>query len=102
MLSDTGSSWGAAVLTKYNFTPEISLSGRIEYLGSSGNQNLLYGTGSNAWSFTITPAYQKGVFFIRGELSYVSVGSGTPGFMFGPLGLDSDQGRALIETGVIF
>jgi Putative beta-barrel porin-2, OmpL-like. bbp2 len=99
----SGETWGGAILTKYNFTPEWSLAGRIEYIGSSGQANLLgYGPGSNAWSFTITPTYQKGVFFARAEGSYVSVGSGISGDMFGTHGTSSGQGRIMLETGFIF
>ncbi|HLI64969.1 MAG TPA: outer membrane beta-barrel protein [Caulobacteraceae bacterium] len=102
-LSQSGQTWGAAVLTKYNFTPAFSVAGRIEYISSTGKANLLgYGINSNAWSFTITPTYQKGIFFVRGEVSYVTIGSGTPGFMFGPNGTATDQARGMIETGFIF
>ncbi|HLK23686.1 MAG TPA: outer membrane beta-barrel protein [Caulobacteraceae bacterium] len=99
----SGTTWGAAVLTKYNFTPTFSVAGRVEYVSSSGGANLLgYGVGSNAWTITLTPTYQKGIFFVRGELSYAAVGSGTPGFMFGKTGNADNQTRALVETGVIF
>ena len=76
ILSLSADTWGVAVLTKYNFTPVFSVAGRLEYISSSGHQNLLFGPGSNAWSFTITPTYQKGIFFARAEVSYVSIGSG--------------------------
>jgi hypothetical protein len=103
VLTPSGSTWGAALLAKYNFTPAISVAGRVEYVSSSGGANLLgYGVNSNAWTFTITPTYQKGIFFVRGELSYTSIGSGAPGLMFGSTGTASDQGRAVVETGVIF
>jgi len=100
----SANTWGGAILTKYNFTPEISLAGRFEYISSSGHQNLLYGPGSNAWSVTVTPTYQKGVFFARGEFSYVSIGSGDSidGDEFGELGNHSSQFRAVAETGVDF
>jgi hypothetical protein len=103
VLTPSGSTWGAALLGKYNFTPTISVAGRIEYVSSSGQADLLgYGVGSNAVTLTITPTYQKGIFFVRGELSYVAVSSGSAGFMFGPNGTDSNQTRAVVETGVIF
>lgn len=102
-ISSSGSTWGVAVLTKYSFTPEISLAGRVEYEGSSGAANLLgYGVNSNAWSVTLTPTYQKGIFFVRGELSYVGVTSGTPGLMFSTSGLTNNQTRAVAEAGVMF
>ena len=98
-----GDTFGMAVLAKYQFNPEWSLAGRAEYITSSGVANLLgYGVGSDAWSFTITPTWQKGILFARGELSYVSVGSGTPGLMFGAAGVNDDQFRGLLEAGVLF
>lgn len=97
-----GSSYGGALLAKYSFTSEVSLAGRVEYIGSSGRANLLYGPGSNAWSVTITPTYQKGIFFARIEGSYVGIGSGTPGLMLGRLGTANTQVRGFLETGVIF
>ncbi len=98
----SGSTSGAALLLMYRFKPELSLSGRVEYISSSGGANLINGPGSNAWSFTITPTYQKDIFFIRAEASYVSIGSGTPGLMFGSEGLNRSQTRVFGETGVIF
>jgi len=102
-VSSSGSTWGVAGLAKYSFTPEISLAGRVEYEGSSGVANLLgYGINSSAWSITLTPTWQKGIFFVRGEFSYVGVTSGTAGDMFSANGLSSDQTRALVEGGVMF
>jgi hypothetical protein len=101
--SFSGNTWGGAILAKYNFTPEISLAGRVEYIASSGLANLLgYGVNSNAWSITLTPTYQKGIFFARGEVSYVGLGHGAPGLMFGSLGTSADQTRVLGEAGVVF
>jgi hypothetical protein len=102
-VSLAGDTFGAAVLAKYQINPQWSLGGRVEYITSSGAANLLgYGIGSDAWSFTITPTWQKGILFARGEFSYVSVGSGTPGLMFGASGLAGDQFRGLFEAGVLF
>ena len=104
ILSLSASTWGGAILTKYNFTPEFSVAGRLEYISSSGHQNLLFGPGSNAWSITVTPTYQKGVFFARAEVSYVSIGSGDTidGDEFGQFGNHGSQVRGLLETGVDF
>ena len=103
-LTASGSTIGGAILTKYSFTPNFSLAGRLEYISSSGGQNLLYGAGSNAWSITVTPTYQRGVFFARAELSYVGIGSGDAanGLEFGAFGNKTSQVRALVETGVDF
>lgn len=102
-ISLPGEAFGGAVLAKYQLNPEWSLAGRFEYITSSGPANLLgYGQDSDAWSFTITPTWQKGILFVRGELSYVGVGGGTPGLMFGPAGVEDNQFRGLLEAGVIF
>ena len=98
-----GDTFGAAVLAKYQINPEWSIAGRAEYITSSGAANLLgYGDGSNAWSLTLTPTWQKGILFARGELSYTGIGSGTPGLEFGSLGAADNQFRGLIEAGVAF
>ena len=98
----SASEWGFAVIAKYSFTPEFSLAGRAEYETTNGAYNMLFGPKSNAWSITFTPTYQKGIFFARAEVSYTSVGSGTPFSMLGPVGLDTNQTRGLLEAGFIF
>ncbi len=99
--------FGAAVLGKYAFSDEFSLAARAEYIKSTGSvakgtPNLLYGPGSKAWSLTVTPTYQKGVFFLRGEASYVQVLDSTPGFALGDSGTDKSQFRAIAEAGFVF
>lgn len=104
---DAASTLGGAVLVKYAFNENFSLTGRVEYIDSTGSladgsPSLIYGPGSNAWSFTITPTYQQGIFFVRGEYSYVGAGDTTPGFAMGPTFTDTSENRLLLETGVIF
>ncbi|HLZ75504.1 outer membrane beta-barrel protein [Phenylobacterium sp.] len=102
-LPSSASTFGAAVLAKYQFNPLFNLAGRVEYISSSGSQvALLYGTKSDAWSFTLTPTLQVKQYFVRGEFSYTKIGSGTPGSEFGKFANKSDQSRAMIETGVLF
>jgi len=106
-LGRSGSTFGAAVLGRYSFTENWSLGGRVEYIRSSGSAeagapNLLYGQGSKAWSLTLTPTFQQGIFFARGELSYVKVEDEVPGLALGPDGTDTSQTRALVEVGVLF
>jgi len=101
------STFGAALLATYALDGGYSVAGRVEYISSTGDANagapsLIYGPGSNAWSLTITPTYQKGVFFARGELSYVKATSTTAGFAFGPTGTNTSQTRLLVETGILF
>jgi len=107
-------SYGGAILASYAFNDNINLAGRLEVVGSSGNPtdgsaNVVgYGPGSGAFSFTVTPTYQAGIFFLRGEASVVSAFSvpavppGAVGFAFGHNGLKKDQERFLIEGGFIF
>jgi hypothetical protein len=106
---ESGHTNGGAVLLNYNFKGGMSLAVRPEYITSSGSAtdllapNLLtYGAGSDAFAFTATPTYQKGGFFLRGDLSVVDIRSGTLGLMFGKAGLNTKQVRGLIETGFMF
>jgi hypothetical protein len=101
---------GGAILASYAITDMISVAGRAEYIGTTGNENspkgsaanLLYGVGSDAWSLTLTPTFQYKQFFFRGEVSYVQANSYAPGAVFGKEGNNNSQVRGLIETGVIF
>jgi Putative beta-barrel porin-2, OmpL-like. bbp2 len=106
-LGRSGSTFGAAVLGRYSFNENWSLGGRAEYIKSSGSEeagapNLLYGNNSKAWSLTVTPTYQQGIFFARGELSYVKIEDATDGLAFGPEGLNTSQARAVAEIGFLF
>ena len=99
--------YGGAVLASYAFTDTFSLAGRAEVIGSTGSTtdgspNLLYGPGSSAWSLTLTPTYQKSLFFLRGEVSYVGASSTSGGLAFGHSGTATSQERILAETGIVF
>lgn len=106
------STMGGALLATYNFEPQFGLKGvtlpvRFEYITSSGSAadntpNLMYGPGSKAWSITVTPTYQRDIFFARAEFSYVRTASTTPGLVFGPSGTDKSQIRGLFQAGAIF
>jgi len=103
--------YGAALLAAYSF-PEGKLAGvslpvRLEYITSTGSAtdgstSLIYGAGSGAYSFTVTPTYQKDIFFARVEGSYVKAESATAGSAFGSNGTSKSQLRALAEVGVAF
>jgi len=105
-------SYGFALLANYAFDSGgtlagLSLPARVEYISTSGSlskgaPNLLFGPGSDAWSFTITPTYQSNVFFARGEFSYVTASSTIPGFALGPTLGSPSQTRLLLETGIVF
>jgi hypothetical protein len=98
---------GALLVTR-NFKHGVSLSARPEYLKSSGDVsdpnaiNLLYGPGSGAFAFTVTPTYVKDSFFIRGDFSIVHATDMTPGAAFGPAGLNANQPRGVLEAGFMF
>lgn len=107
------STWGVSAMAKYSFNSLFSMAGRVEYEQSHSDScnpavtlcaptNVLFGPNSKAWSFTLTPTFQKGIFFLRGEVSYVLGQDVTPGFGFGSDLSKKDQTRALIETGVVF
>lgn len=98
---------GGALLLAYTFKHGFSLAVRPEYISTTGSVangtiNLLYGPGSNAFAFTITPTYVKGAFFARGEFAVVHASSITLGDAFGPLGTDANQPRGAIEMGFMF
>ena len=102
------SSTGGAINASYTFKSGFSLPARVEYLTSSGSAtdgsvNLLgYGAGSAGTTFTATPTYQKGGFFVRADLAYVHTSSFTAGDVFGKAGADSGQFRTVGEFGFIF
>lgn len=106
-IARSASTTGGALLVSYALNDDWKIAGRAEYISSSGSTspgipNLLYGPSSNAWSFTLTPTYQHGIFFARGEASYVGVGSATPGDVFSTNLDKTTQARLLIEAGVLF
>src|SRR5947207_6327160 len=98
---------GGALLATYNFKRGFSLAARPEYIKSSGDLasgsvNLLYGPGSGAFGFTITPTYRKDAFFMRGDLAIVHATDSTPGAVFGPAGANTPQPRGVLEAGFMF
>ena len=98
---------GGAVLATYNFKRGFSLAVRPEYIKSSGNLasgsvNFLYGPGSGAFGFTVTPTYRKDAFFLRGDLAIVHATDSTPGFTFGTSGTSVNQPRGVLEAGFMF
>lgn len=107
------STWGGAVLGKYSFTPTWSLGARAEYIKSDAtgcndgdvdticSVGLLgFGPKAGAWSLTLTPTWQKGIFFARGEISYTHIDDALVGF--GQSGTEKAETRGVIETGVLF
>jgi hypothetical protein len=101
---------GGALLANYNFKHGVSLSARPEYIKSSGSAatgeaNLLgYGSGTGAFSFTVTPTWVKDAFFLRGDISIVHLTNFVPGTSvgFGIGGASTNQARGVIEAGFMF
>jgi Putative beta-barrel porin-2, OmpL-like. bbp2 len=98
---------GGAVLATYNFKRGFSLAARPEYIkstgsASSGSINLLYGPGSGAFAFTVTPTYRKDAFFLRGDFAVVHAIDATPGAVFGTTGTNVNQPRGVVEAGFMF
>ncbi len=101
------STWGGAILASRTLKRGFSLTGRWEYIGSTGNAtqqavNLMYGPGSAAWSITVTPTYQYKKFFTRTDISFVQANNFTPGDAFGSFGTKGSQTRGLVEAGFLF
>ncbi|HMJ62336.1 MAG TPA: outer membrane beta-barrel protein [Bryobacteraceae bacterium] len=101
------STTGGTILVSRAFKHGTSLAGRWEYIASSGNAaqqavNLMFGPGSAGTSVTLTPTFQYGGFFVRGDLSWVHAIDYTPGFGFGSNGVNKNQPRAMAEIGFIF
>ncbi len=108
-IAHSASTTGVAVLASYGFNDFLKLAGRIEYIDSTGkgatladSTNLLFGPGSSAFSFTVTPTFQYGIYFARAEYSYVTATSTTAGFGFGPNGTGTSQNRFAFEAGILF
>jgi hypothetical protein len=98
---------GFALTASRAFKSGFALPARFEYITSSGSAarksvNLIFGPGSSATSFTVTPTYQKGGFFARTELGYVHASNATAGDVFGKAGTDPSQVRVVGEFGFIF
>ena len=96
---------GAAILASYALSDRVSLAGRAEYIAATGDAlspNLLYGPKSSAMSLTVTPTWQNGIWFVRGNLSFVQAFGTSAGSAFGRDGAGTTQGRAVIEAGILF
>jgi hypothetical protein len=100
------STQGGAILVNHTFKHGFSLPARWEYIATTGSAaenavNLLYGPGSKGTSITLTPTFQRGGFFCRGDLAYVHANDITPGLAFGQGGTLKSQVRATAEIGFI-
>jgi len=101
------STTGGAIMVNRTFKHGFSLPVRYEYISSSGTAseqavNLMFGPGSAGTSVTLTPTFQYGGFFFRGDLSWAHAIDSTPGYAFGSTGMNQSQFRAVGEIGFIF
>lgn len=106
-IANGASTRGGAVLLSYAMKHGFSLPFRFEYITSTGSAltdavNLMYGAGSAATSVTVTPTFQYGGFFFRGDVGFVHATDITPGDAFGQSGKLKSQPRAVAEFGYIF
>ena len=106
-IDHSASTFGAALLARYALSLGLSIAGRGEYITSSGSPsrgtpNLLYGTGSDAWSLTITPTYQRRRLFVRSEVSFVRAQNVVAGSGLGSAFNNHSQTRATMESGILF
>jgi hypothetical protein len=101
------STTGGAILLSHAFKHGFSLPVRWEYITSSGSPaqdavNLMFGAGSAGTSVTVTPTFQYGGFFFRGDVSFVHAINPVPGDVFGKGGTLQNQPRAVAEIGFMF
>jgi hypothetical protein len=101
------STTGGAFMVNRTFKRGFSLPVRWEYISSSGTAseqavNLMFGPGSAGTSVTVTPTFQYGGLFFRGDLAWVHAINSTPGDALGATGMNHNQPRAMAEIGFIF
>ena len=101
-IASSASTFGGAILANYDLGSGFNLGGRIEYIGSTGSNSLLYGPGSGAFSATITPTFQWQYYFARAEFSWVKANGVTAGLGLGPNFDGNSQTRVMVETGILF
>ena len=101
-ITSSASSFGGSVLADYSLGGGFFLGARLEYIGTTGSNNLLYGPGSGAFAVTVTPAYQYQNFFVRGGFAWVKGNNVTDGLGLGPSGTNNSQTRVTIDAGILF
>ncbi len=101
-------SYSGAVIADYAFTQRFSIAARTEYIATTGHAsspavtNLLFGLGSGAFSFTLTPAYIFRQYFIRADAAVIEITHLTAGSGFGQDGRSSSQVRGVLQAGIVF
>jgi hypothetical protein len=101
-ITSSASSFGGSVLADYSLGGGFFLGARLEYIGTTGSNDLLYGPGSGAFAVTVTPAYQYRNLFVRGGFAWVRANNVTTGLGLGPSGTNNSQTRITIDAGILF
>jgi Putative beta-barrel porin-2, OmpL-like. bbp2 len=101
-ITSSASSFGGSVLADYSLGGGFFLGAWLEYIGTAGSNDLLYGPGSGAFAVTVTPAYQYRNLFVRGGFAWVRANNVTTGLGFGPSGTNNSQTRVTIDAGILF
>ncbi len=73
----------------------------MKQTGTAGDPlapTLLLGPDSHAWSLTVTPTYQKGIYFVRADAAYAD--TSVP--VFGSAFNKTNQFRFTAEAGLLF
>ena len=101
-ITSSASSFGGSVLADYSLGGGFFLGARLEYIGTTGSNDLLYGPGSGAFAVTVRPAYQYRNLFVRGGFAWVKANNATAGLGLGPSGTSNSQTRVTIDAGILF
>ncbi len=105
--TQTASDFAISLPGSYAFSSLFSVGFRVEDASNgaaatslSPNAFLLYGPGSGATTYTLTPTFKFGSNgILRMEWGHTTVRGGIPGAVFGPMGVATQQDRFGIELG---
>lgn len=97
------SNFGAELIADYTFpkTP-WSVGGQVMYYSNNGPQAWYLNARSAGLGLGVTPTWQKGNIFARGEVGLLHLTSIGTGSAFGGGGTDRNQVIGLLEAGVVF
>ncbi len=100
------SNFAAEVITDYQFGQSPwSVGAQLFYYKNNGPQAWYLNTDSGGVGFGVTPTWQQGNLFARGEvgmLHLTNLGTPAAGGGFGAAGTDKNQVMAVLEAGVMF
>ncbi|MGC9270856.1 MAG: outer membrane beta-barrel protein, partial [Acidiphilium sp.] len=97
------SNFGAELIGDYQFakTP-WSVGGQVVYYSNNGPQAWYLNAHSAGIGIGVTPTWQQGNIFARGEVGLLHLTSVGTGPAFGSSGTDRNQVIGLLEAGVVF